>query len=113
MHHHYKRRVGNARDRRNVADEIKIELVIQRRIDGIRWGGHQQRVTVRGCSCDSLGPNIAASTRPVLYHELLAEPLPQHLADQARVEVGRSGSGIRDDDAHRPRRIGLRPSDPR
>jgi tripartite-type tricarboxylate transporter receptor subunit TctC len=35
--HHDGRRANNACNRRNVANEIKIELVIERRIDGVRY----------------------------------------------------------------------------
>jgi hypothetical protein len=43
----------------------------------------------------------------------LAEALGQPLTDQAREDVRRAAPGKADDDAHRPRRIGLRPSDAR
>src|ERR1700730_13908516 len=111
MNHHNKRRVGDARDWRNVAYEIVAELFEKISVDRIVHRGHQQRITVWSCSYDSLSTDIAARTRSVLYDELLAKPLPQHLADQARVQIGRATGGKADDEAHRPRRIGLRPRD--
>src|SRR5262249_56416889 len=45
--------------------------------------------------------------------EWLAEPLRQLLTHQAREDVSWAASGKGDDHAHRPRRIGLRPHDPR
>ena len=57
--------------------------------------------------------DIAAGARPVLDDEWLTEPLRQPLSDQARDDVGRAAGGKADDDAHRPRRIGLRPRDAR
>ena len=73
----------------------------------------EQRVAVGGRAHDRLGADIAAGARPVLDDELLAEPLRQPLADQARDDVVRAAGGKADDDAHRPRRIGLRPCDAR
>jgi hypothetical protein len=52
--------------------------------------------------------DIGAGTGTVLDDEWLAEPLRQPLCDQAREDVGRPASGKAIDDAHRPRRIGLR-----
>src|SRR5262249_26474181 len=43
----------------------------------------------------------------------LAQPLRQPLTYQARKDVDRAASREADDDAHRPARIGLRPSDAR
>jgi hypothetical protein len=62
---------------------------------------------------DGLGADIAAATRPVVDNKLLAEPLRQPLSHQAREDVGRAARRERHDDAHRPRRIGLRKSEAR
>ena len=66
---------NDARDRRDVADEIEIELVVERRVDRVRRAGHEKRVSVRRRTHDRLGGDIGTSTRPVLDDELLAEPL--------------------------------------
>ena len=49
----------------------------------------QERVAVGRGFRDHLGADIAAGSGPVLDKELLAEPLRQILADQARRDVGR------------------------
>src|SRR5262245_64889790 len=73
----------------------------------------EERVTIRRRAYDCLSGDIGGSTRPVFDEEWLAEPLRQPLRDQACDDVGRPASGVADDDAHRTRWIGLRPSDPR
>src|SRR5262249_24610929 len=45
--------------------------------------------------------------------KLLSEPLRQPLADEARVNVVLPAGGEADNNAHRPRRIGLRPCEAR
>ena len=58
-------------------------------------------------------PILLPAARPVVDNEWLAKPFRQPLAHQAREMSGAPPAGSRDDDAHRPRRIGLRPSDAR
>src|SRR5262249_46437300 len=87
---------------------IEVELVVERHADHIRWPCQKKRVTICGRSHDCLSADVGASTRAVLHHELLAEPLRQPLTDQARDNVGRTGRSERHDDANRPRRIVLR-----
>jgi hypothetical protein len=58
---------------------------------------------------DCLSGDIAARTCPVLDEKRLAELLRQPLTEQARGDVGSAASCKADDDAHRPRWIGLRP----
>ena len=84
---------ADARDRRDVADEIEIELVVERRVDRVRRSDQEERVAVRRRAHDRLGADIAAGARPVLDDELLAEPLRQPLTDQARDDVGRAAGG--------------------
>src|SRR5262249_25017645 len=60
-----------------------------------------------------LGGNVAAGAWPVLNNELLTEPLREPLSYQTRDDVTRTAGAIADEDAHRPRRIGLRPRKPR
>src|SRR5215813_12789703 len=54
-----------------------------------------------------------APSRPVLNDEWLAQALRQPMTHQACEDVGRPASGKADNDAHRPRRIGLRLRDAR
>src|SRR5262245_56736769 len=49
MHHHDESVTANGCDRRDVADEIETELVVERRIDGVRRARHEDRVAVRSC----------------------------------------------------------------
>jgi len=104
-------RAANARDRRYFADEIEIELLVERRVHRVRHADKQKRIAVRDCPHDAFGADIAARTRSVLNDEWLPEPLRQRLTHETRDGVaclaGRKGN----DYAHRPRRIGLRPRD--
>src|SRR5262245_44663448 len=112
--HHYDE--GTSKDARyglNVANEIEIEFVVERRVGRLRRTDNEQRVSVRGCAHDRLGGDIGATTRPVLDDKRLAKPLREPSTDQAchGVECAAWSSG--NNDAHRPRRIGLRPRDAR
>src|SRR5262245_27244177 len=70
-------------------------------------------MAVGGGTHDRLGADVARSARPVLNDEWLAEALGQPLTDQAREDVGRAAGRKADDDANRPRRIGVCPSEAR
>src|SRR5262245_62765425 len=100
---------ADAGDRRNIADEIEIQLVIQCRVDCVRRSAEEERVAVWWRTHDRLSAQISASAAPVLYDKWLAEPFREPLTDQTREDVGRAAGAPPDDDAHRPRRIGLRP----
>src|SRR5262245_23515477 len=78
----------NASDWRDIADEIVVELVVECRIDRVPCANNEQRVAVGRGTHDRLGADIAAATRPVIDNKLLAEPLREPLADQARGDVG-------------------------
>jgi hypothetical protein len=92
VHHHDAGLAANARDRRDVMDEIETEPVVERRVDHVRRAGQEKCVTVWWRAHDRFGADIAASTRAVLDNELLAEPLREPLRDQAREDVGRRSS---------------------
>jgi hypothetical protein len=78
----------------------------------IRANG-EQRVAIRGCSHDCLGSNIAARTRPVFDDELLTKVLRQPLTEKTCKQVRHTPRRKSNDQADRPRRIGLRPRDTR
>src|SRR5215831_15459532 len=84
----------------------------ERRVDRLCRTDHEQRMAVRRCAHDGFCGDVGTGPRPVLDKELLAESLRKPLRYQARDDVGRAAGRISDDDAHRPRRIGLRPRDP-
>src|SRR6266852_5309560 len=104
---------GDAGNRRDVADKIEIEPFVERRVDRIRCANHEERMAVGRRTHDRLGCDIGPRARPVVDDEWLAEPLRQPLTHQAREDVLRAAGGTADDKTHQPRRIGLRPCDPR
>src|SRR5262245_27725331 len=97
-----------ARDRRDVAQKHEIKLVVERGVDRARGPDHEERIAVGRRAHDRLGRDIGAGARPILDNEWLAQPLLQPLSDHARADVSGAAGGETDDDAHRPRRIGLR-----
>src|SRR5215510_8003219 len=109
MHRYDVRLPVNACDRRDVADEIETELVIERGVDRVPTADYEQRVAVRRCAHDRLGADIAARAWSILDDERLTEPLRQPLTDQARDDVSWAAGGKTDNDAHGPAWIGLRP----
>ena len=108
MHHHDQGSADHADDR-DVPDEIEIEVVIERRVDGGGRVGPEQRIAVGRRAHDRIGRDVAGGARPVLDDELLAEPLGERLTEQTHEDVGAAAGRIADDAAHRPGRIGLRP----
>src|SRR5262245_6646620 len=113
MHDYDEGVADDARDRRDIADEIEVELLIKRRIDGVVRCGKEEGIAIWGSADDRLGAEIGASAGPVFDDERLAEPLRQPLADHARNNVSRAARGKWHDQTHRPRRIGLRLRDAR
>src|SRR5215468_8870136 len=87
-------------DRRYFADEIEIELVVERRVHRVRQPDEQERIAVRRCPHDALGADIAAGTRSVLNDEWLPEPLRQRLTHESSHRVGCLAGGKGDDDPH-------------
>src|SRR5262249_24263985 len=113
MNQHDVDRAQQACDRFNITNEIEIKLCVERRVNRVRRRDEKECVAVGGRPYDRLRADIAAGAWPVSDNELLIEPLRQPFTDQAGDNVGWSARGKADDDAHRPRRIGLRPSDAR
>ena len=106
----YRHDVGKSRDagnRRDVADEIETEFFVERRIDCVHGTTQQESVTVSGCTNDRFGSQIAARAGPVLDNDWLVELVRQPLTDQARNDVKSTAGRKADEDAQRPRRIGL------
>src|SRR6059058_1040502 len=95
---------GDARDRRDIADEIETELVVECRVDGVRGAAKKESVAVWRRTHDRLSAQTAASTHSIFDHEWLAEPFRQPLTDQTREDVRRAAGAKPDDDAHWPRR---------
>src|SRR5262249_168293 len=101
----------DASNRRDVANEI--EPLIERRVDRLCRTDHEQRVSVCGRAHDGLGSYVGTSTRSVLNDEWLAKSLRQPLPHRTCNGLGIAASGKADEDAHRPRRVGLRRSEAR
>ena len=103
---------ANAGDRRDIFDEIEVEVFVERCVDRVRGHHlHQNGVAVRLRAHDRFGADIAAGARPILDDELLAETLAGRLRYDARQAVGGLTGRKADDHAHRLRRIGLRPGE--
>jgi hypothetical protein len=67
---HDERRPNDARNRRDVANEI--ELVVERSVDSAGRSHRDERVTIRRRTDDHFGSEIGAGTGPVLDDELPA-----------------------------------------
>jgi hypothetical protein len=80
----------DARDRRDVADEIETKVVVERRVERVNRRNLEQRIAVWGRTDDGFGGHIAAGARPVLDDEWLPETLRQRLTDKACKEVRRA-----------------------
>ena len=95
IHHHHKRRARYARDWRNVANEIEVELLIERWVHRVRIGDQEEGVTVSVSTHDRVGSYISTSTRPVLNDECLVEafrePLTHPGGKPAMMRTGRVG----------------------
>src|SRR6266404_9535275 len=113
MHHHHVGHDNNAGDRRDVADEIEVKLVIECRVERVEGTDYEQRVAVGRGTHDRLGGDVAAGSRTVVDDERLTEPLREPLTYQARRDVRTASGREAHNDAHRPRWIGLRPSSTR
>src|SRR6516225_11817923 len=70
-------KADDACDRCDVADEIEIELVVERRVDRTGYRAQQKRIAIRSCTDDRLSADVGAATRPGVDEELLAETLRQ------------------------------------
>src|SRR5262245_18133926 len=103
----------NASDWRDIADEIVVELVVECRIDRVPCANNEQRVAVGRGTHDRLGGDMAAGDRTVVDDERLTEPLREPLTYQSRRDVRAASGREANNDAHRPRRIGLRPCNAR
>src|SRR5262252_7454922 len=92
VHHQDPWSAAQARDRREVADKIEAEVVVQGRVERIDRRNVEQRGAVRDRAHDCFGGDIAAGARPILDDEWLTETLRQRLTDQACKEVRRAAA---------------------
>src|SRR5262245_47870023 len=110
MHQHDIWHPDQARDRRDVTYEIEVESLVERGINGVRGKGQKEGIAIRSRSHDRLGGDVGARAQAVLDDELLSKSLREPLPDQACNNIHSPTSGSAADDAHRARRINLRPS---
>src|SRR5262249_35252500 len=104
MHQHDVRHDNDAGDRRDITDEIEVELVVERRVDRVGRVDQEERIAIRGRTHDRLRGDITAGARSVFYDKLLTKSLREPLADQASDDVGAAASAKAGDHAHRPAR---------
>src|SRR5882724_5286659 len=69
MDHHNVRYAEDAADRRDVTNEIVVELFIERCIDCSARADQEQRIAIRGCLSDRFHGDIRAGSWAVLYDE--------------------------------------------
>src|SRR5215813_419997 len=107
MYRHDKGHADDTSDRRDVADEIEIELVVKRGVDRIYRTDRKQRIAIRRRTHDGFGGDIGGSPRPILDDKwLLAEPLRQPLPYQTRDNALRAAWCKTHDYTHRSRGVG-------
>src|ERR1700730_3209899 len=82
---------------------------IECHIDRVHSADQKERIAVWRGPHDGFGGDVCTPTRPVLDDEWPAETLREPLTYQARRDVEPTAGSSADDDAHRPRRIHLRP----
>src|SRR5262249_31417555 len=102
---------GDAGNRRDVAAEIETELFVHRSIDRVCRGEQEERVAIRRAR--PRGGDFAPRPGPVSDDEGPPEPFRQPLAHQTCDDVESASCGGTDDQTHRPRRVGLSPSEAR
>jgi hypothetical protein len=62
--------LGNGR---NIADEIEVEIVVDRRIDRVRCSHEEKGVSVGRCTHDDFSADIAAGAGSIVDNKRLAE----------------------------------------
>src|SRR5262249_9008018 len=68
------RNADGAGNRRDVADEIELKIVEERRTDRVSCNDIEQRVAIWDCAYGGLGADIAACAGSILDDEWLSEP---------------------------------------
>ena len=75
IHHHDIGDANNACDRRDIAKEIEIEIVVERCVDRGRSVGEQERVAVSGRVDHDFSCEVGRGSRPVFDDKRLPKPL--------------------------------------
>ena len=105
VHHHHHRRGAKLGHRLEVLGEAVRQVLVERRVDGVRAGDHEQRVAVRRRVRRDIGADVGAGARPVFDHDLRAEAFRQPVAERAGQRVRAAARRERQDEAHRLVRI--------
>jgi len=111
--HHDKGDPPDARNRRDISYEIKVEIIVKRRIVSVRVGSDEQCVAVRRRPHDGLSCDVAARTRPVFNEKLLTHPLRKPVTNQPCRRVREATGRKARNDAHCTRGIVERRCDAR
>ena len=105
--HQHIGRGADHHDRREILDRIVRQVSAQTHRHRVRArGGDADRVAVGRRLGDRVGADIAAGADPVVDHDLLAQPGPQPLRQDARDDVGAAAGRERHDQPDRPVRPG-------
>src|SRR5439155_455127 len=99
IHRHDVGHAEEASNWRNVANEVEIEIVIERRVDRVCGITHEKRIAVWRCPHDCFGGYIASGPWPVLDDELLAESLRQPLRHRTPDRLGLTAGSKTDNPA--------------
>ena len=102
------RRVGEERDRREIVDDVIVELIGDG-IDDVRAPlADADGLSVRLCPGETRHTDVAAGADHVLDHDRLVEGCPQRLGKNAAERVGRAAGWKRCDQCDRAGRSCLR-----
>src|SRR5215472_11263777 len=113
MDRHRKGGTCHGRGWNEIPNWVYSEPSVEADIDSLRRSDQEESIAIRSRIRGRLRSNIAVRARPVLDNDLLAEPLRQPWAYQTRSNVMPPTRRETNNQTHRPRRIGLRPRNPR
>src|ERR1700722_6734470 len=72
---HHRRGTVKARDRRDVAHKIKFEVVVKGRVEGVRDGRLEERISIGCCADYRLSSSVTARARSVFDDKWSSEAL--------------------------------------
>jgi len=98
------------RDRREIANGVVRKLWLQAWIDRVRHGRQQDRVAVRRCFRDEIGPDDLSAAATIIDDDRLPDRLADFVCDTTGDDVGRSAGRVGNDQPDRTRGIRLRQS---
>ncbi len=100
----HERQRDEAADRRDVAQEVERQLLVEGGVDRVGGGGQQDGVAVGRRADHRLRRDVVGGAGLVLDHHRLAEALRQEVGHDPRQDVGGAAGRIRHDPADRPGR---------